>query len=114
MKFVSGAWAAAATAALLSFSSHSMAEDPSYEQGLEAASSFKYGEALTHFQVAAGREDKKAQRTIGLMLLYGERLYGSDIQRDEARARYWLQRAADNKDEIAAHVLKSGKAGGGT
>src|SRR5450830_1449739 len=82
--------------ALFFSTSATMAADRSYELGMEAATNYRYAEALMHFQAAAERGDQAAQRNLGLMLLYGERLYGNDVRRDHEQAKRWLQTASDN------------------
>lgn len=81
--------------------------DTSYALGLEAAADHRYREALTHFRQAAEQGHGDAQRTVGLMLLYGERLYGEEIRRDRAQARRWLELAADDGCEVASFMLKA-------
>jgi TPR repeat protein len=55
--------------------------DHEYEVGLAAAMDYRYSEALVQFRLAATQGNLDAQRTIGLMLLYGDRLYGADVHR---------------------------------
>jgi len=95
------------TSAVLLFANASAsAASPSYEQGLEAAREYRYSLALTHFTVAAEQGDPDAQRTLGLMLLHGERLYGREVQRDEQRAKRWLRAAAAQGCAVSFHVLE--------
>lgn len=96
------------TAAALLFSTPAaIAGNPSYERGLEAASDHRYSEALMHFTAAAEQGDRNAQRNLGLMLLYGDRLYGRDVPRNHEQAKRWLQAAAANGSEISLFMLKA-------
>ncbi|MDH4188600.1 MAG: hypothetical protein OEW21_00145 [Betaproteobacteria bacterium] len=97
-----------ATAALLfcTATATATASSPSYEQGLEAAREYRYSLALTHFTVAAEHGDQDAQRSLGLMLLHGERLYGREVRRDEEQAKRWLRAAAAQGCAISSHILK--------
>lgn len=78
----------------------------SYELGLEAAENYRYGEALMHFQRAAEQGDRNARRNLGLMLLYGDLLYGKEVPRNQEQARRWLQSAAGAGCEVSTFMLK--------
>lgn len=65
-----------------------MSVDHAYEVGLEATRDYHYAEALLHFHLAAEEGNRDAQRTIGLMLLDGERLYDSAIQQNHEQAMH--------------------------
>ena len=93
-------------AALLLSTPATLAADPSYERGLEATSNYRYSEALMHFTVAADRGDRAAQRNLGLMLLYGDLLYGRDVPRNREQANRWLQAAAAQGCEVSSFMLK--------
>ena len=94
-------------AALLFCASAAMAVNPSYELGLEASSKYRYSEALMHFTRAAEQGDGSAQRSLGLMLLYGDRLYGAEVPRNHEQARRWLQAAAGQGCEVSSFMLKA-------
>lgn len=75
------------------------------EAAAEAAADFKYGEALALYRAAAELGDVRAQRTIGLMLLKGESLYGPEVKADRAEAIKWLSRAAAGGCDVSRYVL---------
>lgn len=83
------------------------AADHSYELGLEAAADYRYADARMHFQDAALRGDVQAQRNLGLMLLFGQRLYGGELSGNQAQAKSWLQNAAQNGDEVSTFMLNA-------
>lgn len=56
-------------------------------------------------QLRVSEESPQALRTLGLMKLYGERLYGSEVARDCTLALRSLQRAADLGDPVATFML---------
>lgn len=78
----------------------------SYELGLEAADNYRYSEALMHFQRAAEQGERGARRNLGLMLLYGDRLYGKEVGRDQEQGKRWLQLAATDGCEVSTFMLK--------
>ncbi|WP_296506438.1 hypothetical protein [Rhodoferax sp.] len=97
----------AASALLFSTSaSATMSADHAYEIGLAAAMDYRYSEALVQFRVAATQGNRDAQRTIGLMLLYGERLYGADVHRNDEEAIHWLKSASASGCETSSFVLQ--------
>ena len=97
----------AASALLFSASaSATMSADHAYEAGLAAAMDYRYSEALVQFQLAAKQGNREAQRTIGLMLLYGDRLYGADVHRNDEEAIHWLNLAKTSGDKTSAFVLQ--------
>lgn len=79
----------------------------SYERGLEAAASYRYATALVHFQEAAEQGDRSARRNLGLMLLYGESLYGKEVAGNRELARRWLQAAAADGCEVSAFMVRT-------
>ena len=80
-----------------------------YELGLEAAANYRYAETLAHFLAAAERGDRNARRAVGLMLLYGDLLYGQEVPRDREQGRRWLRLAADDGCEVSASMIAGGK-----
>lgn len=86
--------------------SPAQAASPGYDRGLEAVADYHYAESLAHFQVAAESGDAEAQRTLGLMLLYGSKLYGAEIPGNFVQAVRWLQSAAAQGCPVSALVLK--------
>lgn len=77
-----------------------------YESGLDAVENYRYGEALMHFQQAAAQGERGARRNLGLMLLYGELLYGKEVARNREQGKHWLQAAAADGCEVSAFMLK--------
>lgn len=75
------------------------------EAAIEAASDYRYGVAFEHYRIAARLGNVDAQRSGGLMALYGEVLYGTEIHADRAEALQWLGLAAKAGCEICAYVL---------
>lgn len=82
------------------------APNPYYAAGTEAAGELRYAAALAHFQQAAAAGDRDALRTSGLMLLYGEALYGPAIRQDRARAQELLRQAAAQGCEVSIFMLR--------
>lgn len=91
---------------LSSLTTAAVAANAEHEAGLEAASEYRYAKALSHFQAAATQGDREAQRTSGLMLLYGHRLYGHEVATDRAQAVKWLNAAAAGGCQVSAAVLR--------
>jgi TPR repeat protein len=88
------------------------AQERAFDLGMEAISDYRHSVALMHFMSAAEHGDRDAQRSLGLMLLYGGRLYGSDVQANREQATHWLRKAAANGCEVSAFMLKVMAAGG--
>ena len=76
-----------------------------YEAGVEAMRDFHFTEAQEHFRLAAGQGHRDALRTWGLMLLYGESLYGPALHRKTGQAVALLRQAADQGCEVSRFVL---------
>lgn len=95
------------TAALLFTASAGVAAGPAYERGLEATHNYRHAEALMHFTAAAEQGDRAAQRNLGLMLLYGDLLYGREVPRDQERGKKWLRAAAAQGCEVSSLMLKT-------
>ena len=95
-----------AAMALLCSLPPAIAANPSYERGIEATNDYRYSDALMHFMAAAEQGDKEAQRNLGLMLLYGDRLYNGEISRNRAQAKRWLEAAANQGCQVSAFMLK--------
>ena len=79
--------------------------DQSYTRGLEAANDYRYSAAYSQFLVAAQGGNRDAQRTLALMLFYGEGIFGGEIHRNREQALYWLRKAAQNGCETSAFML---------
>lgn len=71
----------------------------------EAYENFRWPGAVVSLESAAQSGDRSAQRLLGFMLLYGERLYPG-VKSDRAKAFYWLRQAANQGDEGAAFVVQ--------
>ena len=91
---------------LLLATSVAFAVNPSYERGVEANEDYRYSEALMHFMFAAEQGDPNAQRNLGLMLLYGERLYSRNVPRNHEQAKRWLLAASRQGCEVSSFMLK--------
>jgi len=75
-----------------------------------AATAFEdlqYFRALAQLRIAADKGNSRAQCISGLMLLYGEKLYGAEIRTDRAGAVRYLEKAAAQGEETAKFILKS-------
>lgn len=96
---------AAAVGSVIVMSSPVQAADPASAPH-ELIDVSHYAEAFAHYRAAAEKGDRNAQRTTGLMLLYGERLYGSQVRQDVDEAKKWLSRAAANGCETSAYMLR--------
>ena len=66
----------------------------------------RYGLALNAYLQAAEQGHVQAQRTAGLMLLHGERVYGQEIRQDKAKGIWLLNKAAANGCEISKQLLQ--------
>lgn len=68
----------------------------------------QYSRALAQLKIAADKGNSRAQCISGLMLLYGEKLYGAEITTDRAAAVRYLEKAAAQGDATAKFMLRSG------
>jgi TPR repeat protein len=71
----------------------------------EAVADYRYGLAFEHFRAAAEQGNGQGQRTTGLMALYGDRLYGSEVRRDRSEAVKWFNRAAAQGCVVSRYML---------
>jgi TPR repeat protein len=76
-----------------------------FEMAIEAASDFRYSIALEHFRSAAELGNIDAQRSAGLMLLYGGALYGQEIRTNRSEAIRWLGLAAKGGCKVSAYEI---------
>ena len=83
--------------------------DAEYEAGLREAQELRYAQALDHFNQAAAQGHRDALRTAGLMLLYGQDLYGEEVQKDWITAMHLLAEAAAQGCAVSAQVLRQTK-----
>lgn len=65
----------------------------------------RYDEALTRVRQLADAGVPDCQRAAGLMLRYGERLYGSEVHADPEQARRYLEMAARQGDAFAVRLM---------
>lgn len=75
------------------------------EAGLEAVADNRYAEAFALYRAAALLGNIDGQRSVGLMALYGDILYGTEIHADKAEAVHFLELAAKGGCDICAYVL---------
>ncbi|MFN3565112.1 MAG: hypothetical protein ACK4V1_03890 [Burkholderiaceae bacterium] len=61
--------------------------------------------ALAAYESAAQAGDAQAQEIAGLMHLYGEALYGTQIAANRTKAVYWLAQAAGQGRETARYLV---------
>lgn len=75
----------------------SAAQDPFAEH--------RYAAGLVPLRQAAETGDRDARRTLGLMLLYGQALYGTEVPTKREEGLRWLRLAAAAGCETSRHVL---------
>lgn len=78
---------------------------------LEAAADRRWADALAQWRAAAEAGDAFAAERVGLMLLFGERLYGPQVPRDPDAAARWLEAAARGGSPAALYVRCRQRAG---
>lgn len=88
--------AGASTAALDS----GLTNEQLFELALEAQSHRDYGQMLDRLHIAAQGGHRGAQELLGVVLLQGPLLFGSQVVRDPCAARVWLARAAEQGSEV--------------
>ena len=71
-----------------------------FELALEAQSHRDYGQMLDRLHIAAQGGHRGAQELLGVVLLQGPPMFGSQVVRDACAARIWLARAAQQGSEI--------------
>lgn len=65
----------------------------------------RYPAGLVPLQTAAEMGDRDARRTLGLMLLYGQSLYNTDVSTNREQGLRWLRMAAGDGCETSQHML---------
>lgn len=65
----------------------------------------RYAAGLVPLQKAAEMGDPDARRTLGLMLLYGQSLYTTEVPTNREQGLRWLRMAAVDGCEISRHML---------
>lgn len=81
------------------------AGESEFEAAIDATSEYRYAEALKHFRNAAELGNIDAQRSAGLMLLYGGALYGQEIHANRGEALRLLGLAAKGGCKVSSYVL---------
>ncbi len=82
------------------------APESAFEAGQQAAAESRYAQALEHYTQAAALGHRDAMRNAGLMLLYGEHLYGSHVHQDWIQAVHLLAAATLKGCKVSARVLQ--------
>ena len=82
------------------------ADAPIVQQAGQALDEHDYGQALALLRQAADQGNASAARSAGLMLLYGQRLYGAQVASDRALAQHYLGRAAALGCEVSRITLQ--------
>ena len=77
---------------------------------LVATDEYDYAGAFTQYCKAADRGERDAQRTCGLMALYGEALYGDQVHRNLPLAKKYLGMAAAQGCAVSKYMLSRLKA----
>ena len=102
-----GAWVLSGLLLIGATSSHA---DGNLFAAQEMFTGHRYAAGLVHLRKAAETGDRDARRTLGLMLLYGEALYGVEVPTNREDGLRWLRLAAADGSETSMHVLaKLGK-----
>lgn len=90
---------------LAMLTSGSFAASDAYLEGFAEQTDYRYAQALEKFLVAANEGNQRAQRQAGLMLLYGERVYGIEVKQNRPLAIQLLRQAASSGCEVSQHML---------
>lgn len=93
------------TCLLAMLSGGAFAASDAYVEGVAAQADYRYAQALEKFLVAANEGNQHAQRKAGLMLLYGERVYGVEVKQNRPLAIQLLKQAASSGCEVSQHML---------
>ena len=98
--------AALATVILASLAHPALASgEAELAAALDHAADHRYAIALAHFRLSAEQGNVQAQRSLGLMLLKGEPLYGGEVPGNRVEALRWLSLAADKGCGVSKFVL---------
>ena len=87
----------------LAFTTSCNAEDQ-WTAAQEMFAEHHFSAGLVHLQKAAESGDRRARRTLGLMLLYGKSLY-TEVLTDRAQGLRWLRLAAIDGCETSRYIL---------
>lgn len=84
--------------------------DDNLSAAQEMFADYRYAAGLVPLRQAAEAGNRDARRTLGLMLLHGEALYGTEVPTNREEGLRWLRLAAAGGCNISKHVLaKLGK-----
>lgn len=96
---------------LLLISTTSIHAEENLSAAQEMFAEHRYAAGLVPLRKAAETGDRDARRTLGLMLLYGQSLYGTEVPTNREDGMRWLRLAAADGCQTSMHVLiKLGKA----
>ncbi len=97
-------WILVAMAMSMAGPAHSGPADE-YAAAQELFGEYRYAAGLVQLRKAAEAGDLSARRTLGLMLLHGETLYGAEVPADRGEALQWLRLAANGGCDVSKYVL---------
>ncbi len=90
----------------IAFTTSSHAEDKlQLASAMEMFAEHRYAAGLVPLQKAAEMGDRDARRTLGLMLLYGQSLYNTEVPTNREQGLRWLRMAAGDGCEISQYML---------
>ncbi len=90
----------------IAFTTSSHAQDKlMLASAMEMFAEQRYAAGLVPLQKAAEMGDRDASRTLGLMLLYGQSLYNTEVPTNREQGLRWLRMAAGDGCEISRHML---------
>ena len=79
--------------------------DSHLSEAREMFDDYRYAAGLVPLRQAATAGNRDARRTLGLMLLYGEALYGAEVPTRREEGLHWLRLAAGDGCDVSKHVL---------
>lgn len=79
--------------------------DDQLSEARELFADYRYAAGLAPLRQAAIAGNRDARRTLGLMLLHGEALYGAEVPANREEGLRWLRLAAADGCEVSKHVL---------
>ena len=88
----------------LAFTTSCNAEDK-LASAREMFAEHRYADGLAPLQKAAEMGDRDARRTLGLMLLYGQSLYNTEVPTNREQGLRWLRMAAGDGCETSKYML---------
>ncbi|BEP60505.1 hypothetical protein GmRootV213_10590 [Variovorax sp. V213] len=75
--------------------------DQRFQLALEAQAARDYRTMLEELRQAAAEDSAEAQEMLGMVLLAGSTLYGTEVKADRCEARRWMLRAASQGSDTA-------------